>query len=112
MMKDKHAGSTGRLTAVLGRVAIAFGLGLLFTLVCFGLLQWSESFLPQETVRLLTRMIWWPVAVTCGLAPRDLVCALPGIVFGFLFHWLVAVGFLWWLNIPRPRGEVPTPRLR
>jgi hypothetical protein len=104
-MKGGHPNSTGVLTAVLGRLALAFCLGLLFTLICFVLLQWSESFLPQDAVRLLTRIVWWPVALTCGAEPRDLLCALPGIVYGFLFHWLVAYGLLWCLKRPRPRGE-------
>ena len=111
-MKDTHTNSTNVLTAVLGRAAIAFCLSLLFTLICFVLLQWSESFLPQNTVRLLTRIIWWPVAITCGLDPRDLICALPGIVFGLLFHWLVAFGLLWWLKKSRPRGEAAAPSLK
>ena len=97
-MKDERTSSTAGPFAVLGRVVAAFCLALLFTIVCFGLLSWSESFLPQNVVRLLTRIIWWPVAVTCGLDPRDFVCALPGIVFGFLFHWLVAFGLLWRLK--------------
>lgn len=97
-MRDKPAGSTAGGTAVLGRVAAAFLLSLLFNLICFGLLSWSESFLPHNAVRLLTRIIWWPVAITCGLSPRDLICALPGIILGFLFHWLVAFGLLWWLK--------------
>lgn len=101
-MRDEHRNSAGVFTAVLGRAAIAFCLSLLFNLICFVLLQWSESFLPQNAVRLLTRIIWWPVAVTCGLDPRDLICALPGMICGFLFHWLVAFGLLWWLRKPRP----------
>lgn len=111
-MRDEHVGSTAGLTAVLGRLAASFCLSLLFTLVCFGLLWWSESLLPPGAVRLLTRIVWWPVAITCGVDPRDLICALPGIVLGFLFHWLVAFGLLWWLGRSRPRGLFAAPPLK
>jgi hypothetical protein len=110
-MKAKRTSSAAGLAAVLSRVAIAFCLSLLFTLICFGLLWWSESFLSQNVVRTLTRMIWWPVAITCGVDPRDLTCALPGIIFGFLFHWLVACGLLWWLKKRRPRAALATSLL-
>lgn len=103
-MKGERASSTAGPGAILGRVAIAFCLGILFTVTCFVLLWWSESFLPTDAVRLLTRIVWWPVAVTCGADPRDLICALPGIIFGFLFHWMVAFGLLWWLKKTRPLG--------
>lgn len=108
-MKDKLTSSAGGLSAVLGRVAAAFCLGLLFTFICFVLLRWSESFLPSHAVRLLTRIVWWPVAVTCGLSPRDLFCLLPGIAFGFLFHWLVAFGLLWWLKTTRRGANLRPP---
>ena len=110
-MKAKQTSSAGGVASVVGRVAIAFCLGLLFTAVCIALLSWSESYLAQDTVRLLTRVIWWPVAITCGLSPRDFLCALPGIVFGFLFHWLVAYVLLWWRNRSRTRVGYATPPL-
>jgi hypothetical protein len=111
-MEDKRAGSNAGIVAVLGRVAMAFGLSLLFNVICFGLLSWSESFLPQNAVRILTRIVWWPVAITCGIAARDFICALPGMVFGFLFHWLVAFGLLSWLKRTRRRDAHATPRLK
>ena len=111
-MDDKSAIPTATLTAVLSRVAIAFCLALLFTVVCFGLLRWSESFLAPDAVRLLTRIVSWPVAVTCGLDSRDLFCVLPGISYGLLFHWLVAFGLLWWRKKSRPRGEFATSGVR
>ena len=99
---------TGGLIPVLSRVAIALCVSIIFNLVCFALLQWAEPFLPQGVVRLLTRIIWWPVAVTCGADSGNLFCALPGMVFGFLFHWLVAFGLLWRLKRSRAgRGVQP-----
>lgn len=111
-MRDKATGSAAGLTAVLSRVAIAFCLSLVFDVVCFVLFWWSESSLPQEAVRLLTRIIWWPVAVTCGVDTRDLFCALPGIIYGFLFHWLAAFVLLCWRKTSRPRGEFATSDVR
>lgn len=103
-MNAKQTSPAAGLAATAGRVALAFCLALLFTVACFALLSWSESFLPSDTVRLLTRVVWWPVALTCGFDPRDLICALPGIVLGFLFHWLVAFVLLWWRGKTRARG--------
>ena len=100
-MKDERRNPTAGLIPVLSLVAIALGLSVIFNLVCFGLLQWSESFLSYKVVRVLTRIVWWPVAITCGTDSRNLFCALPGMVFGFLFHWLVAFGLLWWRKRPR-----------
>jgi hypothetical protein len=111
-MRDKPAGLTAGIIAILGRVAAAFCLSFLFNVICFGLLWWSESFLPQNAVRILTRIIWWPVVITCGVDPRDLICALPGIIFGFLFHWLVAFVLLWWLKKTRTRDALATPLLK
>ena len=110
-MNAKQTSSAAGLTAILSRVAIAFCLALLFTLICFALLSWSEPYLSLDVVRLLTRVIWWPVAITCGLNPRDFICALPGIIFGFLFHWLVAYVLLWWRKRSRPRGGYATQPL-
>lgn len=108
-MKDELKSSTAGLRAVLGRVAVAFFLGLSFTCICFVLLRGSESFLPSSAVRLLTRIVWWPVAITCGFDPRDLFCLLPGILFGFLFHWLVAFVLLWWLKTTRRAANSRMP---
>ena len=103
-MNDERAGSAAGLTSILIRLFLAFCISLLFNLICFGLLQGSESFLSYQAVRQLTRIVWWPVVITCGADPRDLFCALPGMVFGFLFHWLVAFGLLWWLREPGSRS--------
>jgi TM2 domain-containing membrane protein YozV len=103
-VKDGRPNMTVALISVLSRIALALCLSIVFNLICFGLLQWSESFLSQGVVRLLTRIVWWPVAISCGIDPRNLICALPGMVFGFLFHWLVAFGLLWWHKKSRPGG--------
>jgi hypothetical protein len=95
-MKDGQTNPTVAIMPLLGRVALALCLAIIFNLTCFGLLQWSEPYLSQGAVWFLTRVIWWPVVFSCGVNPGDLVCALPGMVFGFFFHWLVAFGLLWW----------------
>ena len=92
------------LIPILFRVFLAFFISVLFNLICFGFLQWSEPLLSYEAVRVLTRIIWWPVVVSCGADPGDLFCALPGMAFGFIFHWLVAFSLLWWLKGPESRG--------
>lgn len=103
-MNEGQANPARVLTSVLILVFLAFCVSVLFNLICFGLLQWSEPILSYEAARVLTRTIWWPVVVTCGADTRDLFCALPGVVFGFLFHWLVAFGLLWWQRGPGPRA--------
>jgi hypothetical protein len=103
-VQDRHADPGVGLTPVLILVFLAFCVGVVFNLLCFGLLQWSEPLLSYGAARVLTRIIWWPVAVTCGADPRDLFCALPGVLLDFLFHWLVAFGLLWWQRGPRSRA--------
>ena len=101
-MQDGRRKSTAAIVPTLGRVALALCLAVVFNVVCFGLLQWSEPYLSHGAVRFLTKVVWWPVVLSCGTDPGNLFCALPGMLFGFLFHWLVAFGLLWWHKRSRP----------
>ena len=111
-MKVKDQNSSVVFIATLTRIAISFCLSIFFNLICFGLLRAAESFLPLKAVWLLSRIIWWPVAISCGVDPEDLFCALPGLIFSLLFYWFVAFALLWWRKWSQPEEEFVALSLR
>ncbi len=88
-------------SAIVSRIFVAFLLAVFFNLVCFGFLQGAELFLSQSAVGILSRVIWWPIAVSCSSDPENPLCAVQGLVRGFAFYWFVAIGLLWWFRLPK-----------
>ena len=95
-MKDDYLDANLQAAMRLNRIAAGLGLSLLFHILVVVIIIGIGNYLNPSVSGLLFRTIFWPATVYCVCNPQDIICPMPGLVFSFLFYWLMFCALLRW----------------